>query len=146
GRRCRVRAVLAELDHLRAGDDRKKLLGALDLDRGGAGEVAAVPELPAHRLHDRRVGVAERHGAVAETVLDVLVAVRVPDMAAGPARDEARRKHRVLVVALGVGVAAAGYETVGTALQARRARVTRPAGHDLFVHLNRSGLETGSPI
>ena len=54
--------------------------------------------------------MAERDRAQAHAVLDELVAVDVPDVAALAARDEARRELGVLVVALRVGVAAAGNE------------------------------------
>jgi len=51
-----------------------------------ASSVASVPEFP-NRLHDLRVGVAHHHHAVAVVVVDVLVAVDVPDVRADPLVD-----------------------------------------------------------
>src|SRR5690606_17228642 len=48
--------------------------------------------------------------------------VRVPDVTAAPARQERRRQLGILVVALRVGVAAAGGELVRPALQRAGAR------------------------
>ena len=118
--RGRIRAVLAELDHLGAVDQRQELLGARHLDRRRAGEVAAAQQLALHRVDHRGIGVAEPDRAVAHAVLDVLAAVAVPHPAAAPARDEPGRQDRVLIVALGVGVAAARDQVVGELAQARR--------------------------
>ena len=118
--RGRVGAVLAELDHLGAVDQRQEALRARHLERRGAGEVAAAHQLALRRIDHRGIGVAEPDRAVAHAVLDVLVAVGVPHPAAEPARDEAGRQDRVLVVALGVGVAAARDQVMGHFPQARR--------------------------
>ena len=109
-RRGRGRAVLGELHHLGAVDQAEERLGALELEGRGPGEVGAELERRAHRLDHRGIGVAERDRAQAHAVLDELVAVDVPDVAALAARDQRRRELRVLVVALGVGVAAARHE------------------------------------
>ena len=118
--RGRVRAVLAELDHLGAVDQRQEALRARHLERRGAGEVAAAHQLAPRRVDHRGIGVAEPDRAVAHAVLDVLPAVGVPHPAAEPARDEPGRQDRVLVVALGVGVAAARDQVMGHVPQARR--------------------------
>ena len=64
--------------------------------------------------------MAETDRAVAHAVLDVLVAVDVPDAAAGAALYEARSKYGILVVALCVGVAAAGNQRVRSLFQTSR--------------------------
>ena len=76
----------------------------------GPREVGAERQRRAHGLDHRRVGVPERHRAQAHAVLDELVAVGVPDVAAGAARDHGRRQLGELIVALGVGVAPARHE------------------------------------
>ncbi len=55
----------------------------------------------------------QRDGAQADAVFDELVAVHVPRVRALAPHDEARRLHRKLVVALGVGVGAARNDAVG---------------------------------
>jgi hypothetical protein len=58
--------------------------------RGGLREVGAEARALLDRLHDLRVGVPDHHRAVAEVVVDVLVAVEVPDVASLAAVDEDR--------------------------------------------------------
>ena len=80
--------------------------------RWGAGRVKLVPSSSDARTASTTggIGVAERDRAQPHAVLDELVAVDVPDVAALAARDQRRRELGVLVVALGVGVATARHE------------------------------------
>ena len=98
----------------------EKLLRARHLECRWPREVAAVVERLARGLHDRGVCVPEADGPVAHAVLDELVAVGIPDAAARAARNEAWRENRILIVALGVGVASAWNEGVGLLLQPPR--------------------------
>jgi hypothetical protein len=107
GCRVRRRAVLRELDHVRRGEQLDESLGVLQLDRRRPVEVASPLHLLLRRLHDLGERVPERDCAEPHGVLDVLVAVDVPDAAALAARDEPRGLLGVLVVALCVGVRAA---------------------------------------
>ena len=77
-----VRAVLGELDHLRARDQLDQPLGDLELERRGAGEVRAQRDLLASTAsHDPRVGVAEHDRAQPHAPVDELAAVGIPDPA-----------------------------------------------------------------
>ena len=100
---CR-RAVLRELDHLGARDEAEERLGRLELEPRRANEVRAARELRGDRLDHRRVAVTERDGAQAHPVLDVLVPVDVPHVAARPALDDGRHALRELVDPLRVRV------------------------------------------
>jgi hypothetical protein len=64
--------------------------------------------------------MTEGDGAVAHPVFDVLPAIGVPDPASEAARDETGREDRILIIALGVGVAPAGNQVVRDVLEARR--------------------------
>ena len=90
GPRRRVGPVLAEPDHLGARHDLRKGLGHLDLERMREGERDAVGELGAHRGEDVRVVVAEHDRPQRHHVVDVLVAVHVPDVAATSTLEEQR--------------------------------------------------------
>jgi hypothetical protein len=125
GGRGGVGAVLGELDHLRGGHGLQEALGGLDLDGGGADEVAAAVELPTHGLGDAGVGVAEGDRAQAGPVLDVLVTVDVPHVRAPAVRDDRRQVLGVLVVALGVGVGTARDHGVQPLVQRGRLRQGR---------------------
>ena len=116
----RIRSVLAELDHLGAVDQVEELLGARHLHRRGTGEVAAPLEFPLRRLQDRRIGVPQADRPVAHAVFDVLLALGIPDPAAQAARNEPRRADRILIIALGIGVAAAWNQRVGALLEISR--------------------------
>ncbi len=96
-----------------------------------ADEVATLVEDRAHGLRHARVRVAQRDRPQPRAVLDVLVAVHVPDVAAAAARDDRRQALRILVLALGVGVGAAGHEV--------REPRGEPAG--LLVSIGRGGVD-----
>ncbi len=61
--------------------------------------------------------MAEPDRPIAHSVLDVAVAIDVEHVAALAALDEARRQHGILVVALGIGVAAARDDPVRALLE-----------------------------
>ena len=104
-----VGAVARELDHLPA-DGLEELLRGGELDRGRPDEVAALVEDGAHGLGHARVRVPQRDRPEPRAVLDVLVAVDVPDVAAAAPRDDRRQALGVLVLALGVRVGASRHE------------------------------------
>src|SRR5207253_4903742 len=79
-----------ERHHLRAGDESGEAFGDLDLQRMRQGEEAATLELTPHRLVDGGMGVPERDRRQAHHVVDVLVAVHIPDPAATPTLQENR--------------------------------------------------------
>src|SRR5690606_5542563 len=87
----------------------------------GPREVGAKFQRLAYRPQDRRISVTEANRAVAHSVLDVFVAVRIPDVAAGTARNEGRRQDGILVVPLGIGVCSAWNDFVCPAIE--------PIGH-----------------
>src|SRR5690606_34629061 len=57
---------------------------------------------------DGRIGMTEADGAIAHAVFDIFMPVDIEDMRAGTALDETGCQNRVLIVALGIGVTAAG--------------------------------------
>ena len=59
----------------------------------------------------------QANSTVAHAVLDELVAVDIPDAAAGAVGDEAGCAHGILVVTLGVGMTSARDERVRLLLQ-----------------------------
>jgi hypothetical protein len=67
-----------------------QLLGDRDRLLGRLGEVGAAADPPGHRGDHPRVGVADQHHPVAAVQVDVLVAVDVPDPAAGTVADPDR--------------------------------------------------------
>ena len=113
-------------------------LGRLQFEDRRSAEVRSQPHLPGRRVVHRGEGVAERHGAQAHAVFDELVAVDVPHPTALPAHEDRQRVGGILIVALGVGVRAAGNEAVQTLGQRQRAveaRFVRPgACHDAIIH------------
>ena len=91
----------------RMGQHAEQRLGTLHLDRRRPVEIRPELHLADRGLDDRRVGMAQRHRTQAHRILDELAPVGVPHAAATPAGDERRSIGRILIVALGVGVAAA---------------------------------------
>ena len=73
-----------------------ELLGHLDGDLGGLGEVGALPDLLAHRLDDGRMAVTGQAGAVAAVQVDVLIAVDVEDLGPGAVTEPDRLRRRDL--------------------------------------------------
>ena len=70
----------------------RELVGHDDRVVGGLREVGAERDPLGHRLHDRRVRVADGHGAVAGVEVDVLVAVDVEDARPLAVRHPDRRR------------------------------------------------------
>jgi hypothetical protein len=85
-----VAARVAEPYTLQAGHALAQQRGQLNLDGIGGGESSAAGRLPADRLHDLRVRVAEDHGRVIAEHVDALGTVRIPDAAALAALDVER--------------------------------------------------------
>ncbi len=103
-----IRTVLGELDHLRARDQLDQLLGEFELDRRGAGEVRAVADRLGDGFHHPGIGMAQDHRSQPHPPVDELAAVRIPYPAPFPTDDEAGGVGGELIVALAVGVGAAG--------------------------------------
>jgi hypothetical protein len=112
-----VRPVLAKLDHVSAVDKVQELLRASRFNSGRAREVAAACKFPLNHLDYWLVGMAKADGSISHAPFDVLVAICIPHMAAGTTGDEPGGKHRVLVIAFGIGMAAARDQVMGKALQ-----------------------------
>ena len=113
GRRGRG-SILGELDLVGPFNDTKDRLGAFDLDGAGPGEVRPQLQLTPYGLEYGGISMAERHRTQTHAILDELVAVQVPDMAATPPLNEGRGQLGKLVVAFRVGVAAAGDKGVAS--------------------------------
>ncbi len=85
----RLGAGIGETDLIHAGhtDDP---LRYLDLQGGRPSEECAVLYRLSHLLHNRRVGMAQDDGAEAQPVVNVPVAVGVPDIGSFPSLDHQR--------------------------------------------------------
>src|SRR5262249_17851223 len=81
-RRVGLRPGLEEANHFRARDDAREPLRDLDLERMREREDAPARELTRDRFGDGGEGVPEGDRGEPEDVVDVLVAVDVPDSAA----------------------------------------------------------------
>lgn len=114
---CCVRTILAELDHFGSVDQFEKAFRAIHLDGAWAREVAPVLQRIAHSLQDRRIGMAQPHRPVAHAIFDIFIAIDIDDMRTATALDESRRQNRVLIIALGIGVATTGNKRMGLAAQ-----------------------------
>ena len=112
-RRGHRRAVLGELDHLGAGDEIDQVLGQFALHHGGTDEIRALFHLLDGGIDHRLDAIAKADGAQGHRPVEVFVAVRIPDGDALAALDIAGGVGGELVVALGIGVGAAGNEPVG---------------------------------
>src|SRR6185312_11256307 len=119
------RAVLGELHHVGRRHVLEEPLGGLGFDDRRPDEVAALLQLAAHRFEDPRVGVAEADGSQSRAVLDVLVAVDVPDVPAAAVRDDRGHPFGILVRALGVGVRTARDDPVQPLVRLRGAGQVR---------------------
>ena len=135
GRRGGVGAAEAELHHLGARDQLDHALGGVELEAVGTDEVDAVRDRPLDGLVHRGVGVAEGDRPQPAAVLDVLVAIDVPDPTAGAALDDRCHPAGILVLALGVGVGSAGNQ-LGGGLRMGDRGLEVP--HDVCVLLRRS--------
>jgi hypothetical protein len=61
--------------------------------------------------------MAEPDRPVAHPVFDIFGAIHIPHMAPRTPRNEAGGEHRILIIALGVGVRAAGDDMMGSLLE-----------------------------
>ncbi len=77
--------------HLDAGQQLDDFFGELDFALGRGTEAKAVEGGALHRFEHRRVAVAKDHGAPGADVVDVALAVGVPEVGALGALHEARR-------------------------------------------------------
>ncbi len=83
------RAVLSKLAHLGTRDHPQQFLGAIHFDFGRAGEIRAMFHLGRGSCHDGFKRMAQGDRATTHAVLDELVAIDIPDMAALTTLDEA---------------------------------------------------------
>ena len=115
----RVRAVLGKLHHV-AADQLEKRLGCFQFEKRGTAEVGSQLHLTGGGVIHGTERVAERHGSQSHAVLEILVAVDIPH--ARILAPDQNRQHvgGILVVTLGVGMSAAGNETVQTLGQRER--------------------------
>jgi len=107
-----VGAVLGKLDHLGAFDQAQQRLGTLHLEDRGPIEIGAREHLAVRGFDNGGKRMSERDAPQPGTVFDVLVAVGVLHVASPAPDDERGCQLGILVVALGVGVASAGYQGV----------------------------------
>src|SRR5262249_44813564 len=96
---CDVGAVLCELDHVRTVDEVQHLFGEIDFDFCRTAEVDTKLHLSVGSFDYGIIGVAERDGTKTHAVLNILIAVEIPDVTAFAARNESRCKVRILIVA-----------------------------------------------
>ena len=61
--------------------------------------------------------MTQSHGPVAHAIFDIFIAIDIEDMRTAAALDETRCQNRVLIVALGIGVATTGNKRMGLAAQ-----------------------------
>src|SRR5690606_4093059 len=97
---------LAEFHHFRIVDQLEKTFRTFDFYRARPREIASVLQGIAHGAKDRRIGMAKTDSPIAHAIFDIFVTIDIEYMRAGAALDEARSQNRILVVALGIGVAA----------------------------------------
>ena len=71
-------------------------------------------------LHHGRMAVASHQCTEAKIVIDVFIAIEIPDVTALAAHQESRGELGILIVALGVGMATAGNQAVGLGLELTR--------------------------
>src|SRR5215472_5977066 len=116
-----IGAIDAELDHLGAGNQVDHTLGRFAFEAVRPDEIDSLSQLALRGADNRLESVAEGRGAQPAAELHELIAVDVPDPASGSAVYHRRHASRILVVALSVGMRAAGDE----ALDSRRMLVRR---------------------
>ena len=111
--RSSIRAVLAELDHLRGTNQVEELLCRRDLNSCRSSEIASVGQFGPHRLDDGGIGVTEPDRSIAHAELYEFVPIDIPDVRTESACNESRREDRVLIVPLRVRVTPAGNQFTG---------------------------------
>ena len=119
GRGGRGRAVLTELDHLGALDQREELLRTCQFDRRRTGEITASVEFSFYCFDDWGIGMPQADGPASHPVVDVFAPLSIPNPTPRAARDKRRCQDRVLIVPLGVGVAPSRNEVMSEVFQAR---------------------------
>lgn len=76
--------------------------------------------------------MSKSHGAIAHSVLNILVSIDIEHMRSGTTLYETRRQDRILIITFGIGMTAARYEGVGfTSEQLRIAKPGCEKVHDL---------------
>ena len=107
-----IGAVDAELDHLGTGNQVDHALSRFAFEPVRPDEIDSLGHLALRGADNRLESVAEGRGAQPAAELHELIAVDVPDPASGAAVYHRRHAGRILVVALSVGVRAAGDEAL----------------------------------
>ena len=92
-------------------DEIEEALGGFDLEHGRPDEVRPRRHRPARGRDDARLRMPEGDGAQPGAVLDVLVAVDIPDVSTAARVDEGRQSGGVLVMSLCVRVSGSRNQT-----------------------------------